>query len=99
MNKDFTLSIGNIIWIVGIIFTMGTAYSQISHLEEHIVIVEKRLDKKIKLLNECEDKIIEIVNSIDVDSTGDLQKKSKEIQELIIKTEVPEDIQKGFGML
>ena len=46
MNKDFTLSIGNIIWIVGIIFTMGTAYSQISHLEEHIVIVEKRLDKK-----------------------------------------------------
>ena len=60
IQKDLTLSVGNIIWIVGIIFTMGTAYSQISHLEEHIVIVEKRLDKKIKLLNDCDDRIVEL---------------------------------------
>ena len=51
IKKDLTLNVGNIIWIVGIIFTMGTAYSNISHLEEHILTVEKRLEKKIKVLN------------------------------------------------
>ena len=60
IKKDLTLNVGNIIWIVGIIFTMGTAYSNISHLEEHILTVEKRLEKKIKILNECEDKIIDL---------------------------------------
>ena len=60
IQKDYTLSIGNIIWIVGIIFTMGTAYSQISHLEEHIITVEQRLEKKIKVINECEDRIVDL---------------------------------------
>jgi energy-converting hydrogenase Eha subunit H len=60
MQKDFTLSIGNIIWIIGIIFTMGTAYSQIAQLEEDIEVLERRLEKKIKLVNECEDRIVEL---------------------------------------
>ena len=60
MQKDFTLSIGNIIWIVGIIFTMGTAYSQIAQLDEDIQVLERRLEKKIKLVNECEDRIVEL---------------------------------------
>jgi hypothetical protein len=64
IKKDLTLNVGNIIWIVGIIFTMGTAYSNISHLEEHILTVEKRLEKKIKVLNECEDKIIDLEKEI-----------------------------------
>ena len=58
--KDLTLSIGNIIWIIGIIFTMGIAYSQIAQLGEDIVVLEKRLEKKIKIINECEDRIVEI---------------------------------------
>ena len=57
IQKDFTLSIGNIIWVVGIIFTMGIAYSQIGLLGEDIIVLEKRLEKKIKVINECEDKI------------------------------------------
>ena len=60
MQKDFTLSIGNIIWIIGIIFTMGTAYSQIAQIEEDIEVLERRLEKKIKLVNECEDRIVEL---------------------------------------
>lgn len=64
IKKDLTLNVGNIIWIVGIIFTMGTAYSNISHLEEHILTIEKRLEKKIKVLNECEDKIINLEKEI-----------------------------------
>jgi uncharacterized protein YybS (DUF2232 family) len=57
IQKDFTISIGNIIWIIGIIFTMGIAYSQIGQLEEDIVVLEQRLEKKIKIINETDDKI------------------------------------------
>jgi len=60
IQKDLTLSVGNIIWIVGIIFTMGIAYSQIAQLDEDIFVLEKRLEKKIKIINECEDRIVEI---------------------------------------
>ena len=60
IQKDLTLSVGNIIWIIGIIFTMGVAYSQIAQLEEDLVVLENRLEKKIKILNENEDRIVEI---------------------------------------
>lgn len=58
--KDFTLNLGNIIWIIGIIFTMGIAYSQIAQLSDDIEVVEARLEKKIKLVNECEDRIVDL---------------------------------------
>ena len=60
IEKDLKLSVGNIIWIIGIIFTMGIAYSQIAQLDEDIIVLEKRLEKKIKIINECEDRIIEL---------------------------------------
>ena len=60
IQKDLTLSVGNIIWIIGIIFTMGIAYSQIAQLDEDIIVLEKRLEKKIKIINECEDRIEEL---------------------------------------
>ena len=52
IQKDLTLSVGNIIWIVGIIFTMGIAYSQIAQLDEDIIVLEKRLEKKIKIIDD-----------------------------------------------
>jgi|TARA_R100001463_G_scaffold45900_3_gene94419 uncharacterized protein YybS (DUF2232 family) len=64
IQKDFTISIGNIIWIIGIIFTMGIAYSQIGQLDEDIQVLEQRLEKKIKIINECEDKIHELEKDI-----------------------------------
>lgn len=57
MQKDFTISIGNIIWIIGIIFTMGIAYSQIGQLDEDVKVLEQRLEKKIKIINELDEKI------------------------------------------
>ena len=60
IQKDLTLSVGNIIWIIGIIFTMGIAYSQIAQLDEDILVLEKRLEKKIKILNENEARIVEL---------------------------------------
>jgi uncharacterized protein YybS (DUF2232 family) len=58
--KDLTLSIGNIIWIIGIIFTMGIAYSQIAQLEEDIKVLEQRLEKKIKVINQNGNKIVDL---------------------------------------
>ena len=58
--KDFTLNIGNIIWIIGIIFTMGIAYSQINQLGEDLEVLETRLEKKIKVINECSDRIVNL---------------------------------------
>ena len=60
IQKDLTLNVGNIIWIVGIIFTMGMAYSQIAQLDEDIQVLENRLEKKIKIINENEDRIVEL---------------------------------------
>jgi len=60
IQKDFTISIGNIIWMIGIIFTMGIAYSQIGQLGEDILVLEQRLEKKIKVINENEDRIVEL---------------------------------------
>ncbi len=64
IQKDLTLSVGNIIWIIGIIFTMGIAYSQIAQLDEDINVLDKRLEKKIKIINECEDRIVELEKEI-----------------------------------
>jgi hypothetical protein len=64
IQKDLTLSVGNIIWIIGIIFTMGIAYSQIAQLGEDITVLEQRLEKKIKIINECEDRIVELEKEI-----------------------------------
>ena len=57
ISKNLEISIGNIIWIIGIIFTMGIAYSQIGQLDEDIVVLEQRLEKKIKIINELDEKI------------------------------------------
>ena len=46
--------------MIGIIFTMGIAYSQIGQLDEDIKVLEQRLEKKIKVINENEDRIVEI---------------------------------------
>tara|TARA_R110001606_G_C15268376_1_gene639227 strand:- start:723 stop:941 length:219 start_codon:yes stop_codon:yes gene_type:complete len=60
MGKDFTISIGNIIWVIGIIFMAGTVFANISQLGKDILILDQRLEKKIKIINECEDRIIEL---------------------------------------
>jgi len=57
ISKNLEISIGNIIWIIGIIFTMGIAYSQIDQLDEDIVVLEQRLEKKIKIINQLDEKI------------------------------------------
>lgn len=64
ISKSLEVSVGNIIWIIGVIFTMGVAYSQIGQLEEDIKVLEQRLEKKIKIINENEDRIIDLEKEI-----------------------------------
>jgi uncharacterized protein YybS (DUF2232 family) len=65
ISKNLEVSIGNIIWIIGIIFTMGIAYSQIGQLDEDIKVLEQRLEKKIKIINENEDRIVDIEKELE----------------------------------
>ena len=39
---------------------MGIAYSQIGQLDEDIKVLEQRLEKKIKIINENDDRINEL---------------------------------------
>ncbi len=65
ISKNLEISVGNIIWIIGIIFTMGIAYSQIGQLEEDIMVLEQRLEKKIKIINENDDRINELEKELE----------------------------------
>ncbi len=62
--KDLTIYIGNMIWIIGIIFTMCIAYRQIAQLSDDMIVLEARLEKKIKMINESEDRIVELEKEI-----------------------------------
>ena len=64
ISKNLEVNVGNIIWIVVVIFTMGVAYSQIGQLEEDIKVLEQRLEKKIKIINENDDRINELEKEI-----------------------------------
>ena len=66
ISKNLEVNVGNIIWIVGVIFTMGVAYSQIGQLEEDIKVLEQRLEKKIKIINENDD----IINELEKELAG-----------------------------
>jgi hypothetical protein len=43
---------------------MGIAYSQIAQLSDDMIVLESRLEKKIKMINESEDKIVELEKEI-----------------------------------
>lgn len=64
MKKDLNVSLSHIVWAIGVIFMAGAAYSNITHLEHEILILEKRLEKKIKVINSCEDRIVELEKDI-----------------------------------
>ena len=68
MNNNFNFTITNVIWIVGLVFATGIAYSQITYLEreiekidnkyqEKIEILHRRLEKKTRIVDEHADKI------------------------------------------
>ena len=50
----------NLIHILTLIFLAGMAYAEFKIMQLEIDTIEDRLDKKIKIINDLEDRIIEL---------------------------------------
>ena len=50
----------NFIHILTLIFLAGMAYAEFKIMQMEIDTIEERLDKKIKIINELEDRIIDL---------------------------------------
>jgi len=50
----------NLIHILTLIFLAGMAYAEFKIMQMEINTIEDRLDKKIKIINDLEDRIIEL---------------------------------------
>ena len=49
-----------ILWFVIAVFTAGGVFSEFTSLKTELTIVHERLDKKVKVINELEDRLIDI---------------------------------------
>jgi hypothetical protein len=50
----------NLIHVLTLIFLAGMAYAEFKIMQMEIDTIEERLDKKIKIINNLEDRIIEL---------------------------------------
>ena len=50
----------NLIHILTLIFLAGMAYAEFKIMQMEIDTIEERLEKKIKIINDLEDRIIEL---------------------------------------
>lgn len=50
----------NLIHILTLIFLAGMAYAEFKIMQMEIDTIKERLDKKIKIINDLEDRIIEL---------------------------------------
>ena len=77
LNK---LTVDNWSIVVGLlvaIFTAGTIFAQFTALQVELTSVHDRLDKKIKVINELEDRIVDIEKELQYEK-GYLEGKGKE---------------------
>lgn len=80
---------------VGILGGKGANLAEMANMDLPIpsgFVVTAQTYKEFIEKTGIKDGILEIVNSIDTENTSELQIKAKEIQELIKKTEIPEEI-------
>jgi hypothetical protein len=50
----------NMVHIIALVFLAGMAYAEFKIMQMEIDTIEYRLDKKIKIINELEERIIEL---------------------------------------
>lgn len=60
LNKFLTNNWSIVVGLLAAIFTAGTLFSEFTALKSELTIVHERLDKKIKVINELEDRIVDI---------------------------------------
>ena len=60
INKFLANNWSLIVGLLAAIFTAGTLFSEFTALKTELSTVHERLDKKIKVINELEDRIVDI---------------------------------------
>jgi len=54
-----------ILWFVIAVFTAGGVFSEFTSVKNELSIVHDRLDKKVKVINELEDRVIDIEKQLE----------------------------------
>jgi hypothetical protein len=54
-----------ILWFVIAVFTAGGVFSEFTSLKTELTMVHDRLDKKVKTINELEDRLIDIEKQLE----------------------------------
>lgn len=60
VNKFLANNWSIVVVLLGAIFTAGTIFAEFTALKTELSTVHERLDKKIKIINQLEDRIIDI---------------------------------------
>lgn len=60
VNKFLANNWSIVVGLLAAIFTAGTIFAQFTALQAELTTVHERLDKKIRVINELEDRIIDI---------------------------------------
>ena len=76
INKFLSNNWSLVVGILAAIFTAGTLFSEFTALKTELTTVHERLDKKIKVINELEDRIVDIEKELQYEK-GFLEGKGK----------------------
>lgn len=76
LNKFLANNWSIVVGLLAAIFTAGTLFSEFTSLKTELSTVHERLDKKIKVINELEDRIVEIEKELQYEK-GFLEGKEK----------------------
>ena len=76
LNKFLANNWSIVVGLLAFIFTAGTIFAQFTALQAELTTVHDRLDKKIKVINELEDRIVDIEKELQYEK-GFLEGKGK----------------------
>lgn len=76
VNKFLANNWSIVVGVLAAIFTAGSIFAEFTALKQELTTVHERLDKKIKVINELEDRIIEIEKELQYER-GFLEGKNK----------------------
>ena len=76
INKFLSNNWSIVVGLLAAIFTAGTLFSEFTAVKSELTMVHERLDKKIKVINELEDRIVDIEKELQYEK-GFLEGKGK----------------------